>query len=288
MNSVIQLEIDQAMLWNNVEIETPMCKFDGVDGFEWSVVCQTREVLRRYPHLILKVKRNNFNHRFSCDITAKSPNGKDRSFSVEIDHADLRPYIVNGRITFNITATCVIPFCHKTDATNAKLQLQPFEIVEKCDDLYDLKIVTEKDNFILAHKGFLLTMSPVFNAMFTHNTKESQTGVIEIKDFDHATVKSAINLLYGHLLEPKSIQDVVGVLRFAEKYIIKTVVIHFETWLNENITVDNFDCVVKHAWDHSSDKLKEICARFYRQHIKPELRDVNPDVVADMARLSLS
>uniref|UniRef100_A0A7E4UMR4 BTB domain-containing protein n=1 Tax=Panagrellus redivivus TaxID=6233 RepID=A0A7E4UMR4_PANRE len=207
-------------------------------------------------------------------------------YSKKFPHSNLKlNCIVNDRVIIVVTATYCVPYITKTDAHSCKLQFQPYEFVDQSCETYDFEIITVEGGRVLAHKGFLSMVSPVLNSMYTHNTKEAQTGVVTIKDFDHAIVNTAVDLLYGRLFEPKTVQDVISMLRFAEKYIIKAVITRLTGWLVENIIVDNLPLITQYAWKHSSEKLKIICARFYRKLTK--VCYIDPDIVADMAKLSL-
>ncbi|KAI6234925.1 hypothetical protein M3Y99_00743800 [Aphelenchoides fujianensis] len=66
-------------------------------------------------------------------------------------------------------------------------------------------------------KLFLQAQSDVFDAMFTHDSQEKQTGVIEIKDAKAATVERLVRYLYtGRVEEPKEVA--ADLLPLAVKY----------------------------------------------------------------------
>uniref|UniRef100_A0A7E4V529 BTB domain-containing protein n=1 Tax=Panagrellus redivivus TaxID=6233 RepID=A0A7E4V529_PANRE len=169
-------------------------------------------------------------------------------------------------------------FKHR-DTANIKIQLVLETIPDKsvialpcptayefaARDTFDVAFAVDGDK-VPAHRGFLAMMSPVFQAMFTHDTKESQTGVIEITDFDLATVTNAMNLCYGNDTGPKSVLDAISISRFADKYDIQSAMKHCDEALATHLTKKNFAQIAKHAWEFNKDGLKQHCIAFFKKH----------------------
>uniref|UniRef100_A0A7E4UMW2 BTB domain-containing protein n=1 Tax=Panagrellus redivivus TaxID=6233 RepID=A0A7E4UMW2_PANRE len=296
------------MLQDGETFRTGMRTIPGVNNFEWEVICntslQTRVSRKGYKDIvgieivnkdetdigkftfsvfmdklpIPVIKRCNYQTQYS---------GNDPEFYFYHDdifnHCESDDFVIIATVNYKLPSFCKLTSGDGDDV----IQLFPIDLVKASDDdVSDLEIVVG-DRKLKAHKGFLSMISPVFNAMFTHTTKEAQTGVVTIKDFDHATVKAAIDLLYGQPFEPQSIQDVIGILRFAEKYIIKGATDRLETWLIDHLTVDDFGAVIKHAWDHNSDKLKNICGQFYYDNLEftlsPGFRQLDAGIAKELA-----
>uniref|UniRef100_A0A7E4VPK4 BTB domain-containing protein n=1 Tax=Panagrellus redivivus TaxID=6233 RepID=A0A7E4VPK4_PANRE len=138
------------------------------------------------------------------------------------------------------------------------------------------------DGKIQVHSGFLSLISPVFQAMFTHNTKEAKTGVVNITDFDKKTVERVVNLCYGRDLETESTSEVVDMLRFADKYDIKAVVKNLEAIIEADLNNTNFCVITQYAWDLNRDSLKKACGKHFRQNhglsITPEFAQMSGPV----------
>uniref|UniRef100_A0A7E4VN03 BTB domain-containing protein n=1 Tax=Panagrellus redivivus TaxID=6233 RepID=A0A7E4VN03_PANRE len=147
------------------------------------------------------------------------------------------------------------------------LNLNVFELIaESQQDVTDAEF-SFVDGKIKIHRGILSAISPVFYAMFTHDTKEAKTGVINITDFDMKTAKSVINLCYGRNVETESIPEVVDMLRFADKYDIKAVVKKLEAIIEADLDKFNFCAITQYAWDLDRDNLKTACGKYYRKNL---------------------
>uniref|UniRef100_A0A7E4V3U0 BTB domain-containing protein n=1 Tax=Panagrellus redivivus TaxID=6233 RepID=A0A7E4V3U0_PANRE len=134
-------------------------------------------------------------------------------------------------------------------------------------DPVDVAFAVDGDK-LPAHRGFLSGLSPVFRAMFTHDTVEARTGFIEITDFDMVTVTNAINFCYGNDTGPKSVSEVLSMSRFADKYDIQPVVKRCEKALSTHITLENFCDIADYVWTLTRDELKSPCIEFFRQNPK--------------------
>jgi hypothetical protein len=90
--------------------------------------------------------------------------------------------------------------------------------------LTDLTIITSCDEVLKAHKSILSARSDVFKAMFTNNTKENQTGVIEMKATLSNVVKDFLSFIYCDTSSFR-LKDAVGfeteLYNVAEKYEIE-------------------------------------------------------------------
>uniref|UniRef100_A0A7E4UZR4 BTB domain-containing protein n=1 Tax=Panagrellus redivivus TaxID=6233 RepID=A0A7E4UZR4_PANRE len=102
--------------------------------------------------------------------------------------------------------------------------------------------------------------------MFTHDTAEAKNGEVDITDFDFETVKTAIDFCYGREMKTPSIETVVGMLRFADKYDIKSVTDQLVKMPRLNLSNENFPAIVLYAYDCSKDDLFEECCKFFEDH----------------------
>uniref|UniRef100_A0A7E4W5G3 BTB domain-containing protein n=1 Tax=Panagrellus redivivus TaxID=6233 RepID=A0A7E4W5G3_PANRE len=128
---------------------------------------------------------------------------------------------------------------------------------------FDIAFLVDEER-IDAHLHFLKLISPVFYAMFTHDTKEAASNEVTITDFDADTVRNAIDYCYGkHVC--LQLADILGVLRFADKYDIKAVTNRLEGYLAESVTRATFDPIAKYAHTFTKPVLLHKCAEFYRR-----------------------
>uniref|UniRef100_A0A7E4UST0 BTB domain-containing protein n=1 Tax=Panagrellus redivivus TaxID=6233 RepID=A0A7E4UST0_PANRE len=129
----------------------------------------------------------------------------------------------------------------------------------------DFEIVVDSKT-LKVHKSFLSLISPVFHASFSHDTLESRTGKQTIDNFDFDTVKAALDYCYGHRLKDASVNNIVEILRFADKYDIKDVVTQLESVPTSNLSVENFAIIVHYAYYCSKDSLLQACIQFFMKH----------------------
>uniref|UniRef100_A0A7E4VNM2 BTB domain-containing protein n=1 Tax=Panagrellus redivivus TaxID=6233 RepID=A0A7E4VNM2_PANRE len=139
-----------------------------------------------------------------------------------------------------------------------------FKDAPRCES--DAEIVVG-NNRIKVHRYMLSLMSPVFQAYFQHDTQESQTGVINITDFEFQTVKNVIDFAYGRDIEEKPISEIIGMLQFADKYDIKTIT-KLENCLHTNLHPETFSTLAQHAWSFDNKELQTKCAQYYRDNVQ--------------------
>uniref|UniRef100_A0A7E4VR92 BTB domain-containing protein n=1 Tax=Panagrellus redivivus TaxID=6233 RepID=A0A7E4VR92_PANRE len=245
------------------KFETPECQFDDLDGLSFSVVCEP------YAYYVsgtydLKVNiKSKPAFDFSCAVE-NAPVVVSGSY-VYIGQSAIKPLCKDGKCTLTVTVKHQSGISVKTVAASC-IQLQTHEIIGNAKDSTDAKIVVGRKT-IKIHRGFLSTISPVFKAMFAHNTKESNDGIVNIRDMDAAVVKESIDLLYGRSVELKTIPQAIGILQFFEKYLIKGAIDRVESWVADYLNLEDFCAVIKHAWDHSSEKLQKRCRAFFRDNL---------------------
>uniref|UniRef100_A0A7E5A0H7 BTB domain-containing protein n=1 Tax=Panagrellus redivivus TaxID=6233 RepID=A0A7E5A0H7_PANRE len=172
-------------------------------------------------------------------------------------HEKLRRIFVDGRlsITCNVEFDVTVPFSfliprlmRHTDRISAD-----FEIVVGLDRLK-------------VHKSLLSLISPVFNAMLSHDTAEAKSGKVDIKDFDFETVKAAIDFCYGREPENLCVDTIVGILRFADKYDIQAVTEELSKIPLTNLAPETFATIAHFAYNCSKHKLFKGCCDYFKDH----------------------
>uniref|UniRef100_A0A7E4UUG0 BTB domain-containing protein n=1 Tax=Panagrellus redivivus TaxID=6233 RepID=A0A7E4UUG0_PANRE len=129
---------------------------------------------------------------------------------------------------------------------------------------YKLNVQNEP---IQVHRHFLALLSPVFHAMFTHDTVESRTGKSEIQGIDYKSVVSAIDFCYGRKLDLSDTNNVIGILRFGDRYDIKSITATLQyVPFTDKINERTFCNVLSYAYDMSLGALTFSCAEYFRQN----------------------
>uniref|UniRef100_A0A7E4ZU54 BTB domain-containing protein n=1 Tax=Panagrellus redivivus TaxID=6233 RepID=A0A7E4ZU54_PANRE len=172
-----------------------------------------------------------------------------------------------------LRAKVLAEFAGKTEgdpeAGCALLSLRIPDILDILGDMdhypTDAELVVDGQS-IKVHCHFLCMLSPVFQACFSHDTRESMTGIIEITDFDLDVVQSVVDFCYGRQLD-KPILHIVSMLRFADKYDIKCVTKKLGHYPSAHLNLDNFCIMARYAWDLEKDGLKEDCIQLYRRNL---------------------
>uniref|UniRef100_A0A7E4ZX03 BTB domain-containing protein n=1 Tax=Panagrellus redivivus TaxID=6233 RepID=A0A7E4ZX03_PANRE len=193
----------------------------------------------------------------------------------------------------DIKICCHVIFQH-VEPVRKPVEKAPFalnfkKVLGVCQDKNSDAEIHVDDNCIKIHRHYFAMISPVFNAMFNNDTKEKQTGIVEIKDMDYLTVVDSVNLCYGQPLEDKTTQEIINILIFGDKYFIKAIMSKAEEWLLDNLHPFNFCTILSYAWEGSNEKLKTACARYYRRHVDPialtqEFGELDKEVLAGLIK----
>ncbi|KAK7803442.1 hypothetical protein U0070_011917 [Myodes glareolus] len=116
-----------------------------------------------------------------------------------------------------------------------------------------------------AHKAILAARSPVFRAMFEHDTEESRKNRIEIHDLEPEVFKAMMGFIYtGKEPDLHSIAD--AVLAAADKYGLERLKVMCESALFRDLTVENAAHTLFLADLHSTRHLKTQVLNFITAH----------------------
>uniref|UniRef100_A0A7E4W9L4 BTB domain-containing protein n=1 Tax=Panagrellus redivivus TaxID=6233 RepID=A0A7E4W9L4_PANRE len=129
----------------------------------------------------------------------------------------------------------------------------------------DLVICCGDDRYEI-HKTTLRKISPVFEAMLQNSYATKSNNELEIHDFNFKTVETVLNTCLCRPCGEISVELAVDVLRFVEKYVIKSVFEKFEEVIERNLSIDNFFEVLRCAYDCTRKDLFETCAAFYKKN----------------------
>uniref|UniRef100_A0A7E4ZQS6 BTB domain-containing protein n=1 Tax=Panagrellus redivivus TaxID=6233 RepID=A0A7E4ZQS6_PANRE len=150
------------------------------------------------------------------------------------------------------------------------IKLAPIMLHELIDEskphCSDARVTIGMDE-IKVQRGFLSMISPVFHAMFSPETKESKTGVVKITDFTVATVRNALDYCYGVDLNVDTVEEVIDMLRFYDKYDIQPTIAKLEARLKELMNTSNFAPIAAYAWQYSREMLQAECGRMFHKNM---------------------
>uniref|UniRef100_A0A7E4VKD1 BTB domain-containing protein n=1 Tax=Panagrellus redivivus TaxID=6233 RepID=A0A7E4VKD1_PANRE len=158
------------------------------------------------------------------------------------------------------------------------------EFISMDSDFFDATIRVE-DGEIKVNRGFLSMISPVFGAMFHHDTEESKTGMINITDFTHKTIQNVLDYCYGRNTTHTTPATVIDMIRFCDKYIIKPPMEKLHTWLKRNCTIKNFAAIADYAWQNDDKSLQGKCGQVFNKNLEklcgcPDFIQLGATVVA--------
>uniref|UniRef100_A0A7E4UNW7 BTB domain-containing protein n=1 Tax=Panagrellus redivivus TaxID=6233 RepID=A0A7E4UNW7_PANRE len=123
-----------------------------------------------------------------------------------------------------------------------------------------------KDDRYEVHKDVLTKISPVFEKKLEHDFIETGSNMIEINDFDFATIEAVMNLCYGRPLDNISVGLTLDILYFAAKYRMTDITVEFESRLVHSLSITNFCAVLQYVNNCERTKLFAECAEFYKRN----------------------
>uniref|UniRef100_A0A7E4ZRD8 BTB domain-containing protein n=1 Tax=Panagrellus redivivus TaxID=6233 RepID=A0A7E4ZRD8_PANRE len=129
----------------------------------------------------------------------------------------------------------------------------------------DVELVVDS-GVVPAHKSFLSPISPVFNAMFSHNTTEAKSNRVKITDFDVESVQSAMDYRSGRKLKTISAETGINMLRFCDNHGIVAVIGELERLATLIPSTENFCQIVRYAYECNRDGIMADCCKFFEDH----------------------
>lgn len=125
----------------------------------------------------------------------------------------------------------------------------------------DFKIETNDGEVLDAHKSFLAGHSPVFKAMFQHDTEESRNSRVKLEDINGKAMKEVLRYIYtGVLKNGKEVAK--DVLVAADKYQIDGLKTRCCEILVKEVTSENAAKMIKIADDVQNETLFQRCMEF--------------------------
>jgi len=101
----------------------------------------------------------------------------------------------------------------------------------------DFRIICQGE-VIPCHRAILSSRSEIFGAMLEHNMKESETGEVEINDFNLRTMKAVVLYMYTGEVE-QSQENAEQLMKAADKYGLEELKKSIEDELLEGVRIEN-------------------------------------------------
>lgn len=120
----------------------------------------------------------------------------------------------------------------------------------------DIVVRVEEEDFRLL-KSVLGARSPVFAAMFRHETRETISGVVPISDCSVDTFHTFARYLYTGKVDELSPANVFDLFRVADKYLVKDLADDCVDYMRNTLSVDTFCDTVQVALDHEDELLMD-------------------------------
>lgn len=119
-----------------------------------------------------------------------------------------------------------------------------------------------------AHKLVLATRSPVFAAMFKHETSEKQSGIVNIPDCDPESFPEFLDYIYSGKLENISVRSAVHVYKTADKYDVQALKKFCVEYMTQNLKIDNFCDIVVLAEEYDEALLFSAAQKFFNRNLR--------------------
>uniref|UniRef100_A0ABD2WHE9 BTB domain-containing protein n=1 Tax=Trichogramma kaykai TaxID=54128 RepID=A0ABD2WHE9_9HYME len=156
----------------------------------------------------------------------------------------------------------------------------------------DVNLRTRCGKVLQAHKLVLASVSPVFEAMFTHNTLESKNNFVDIKDISHETLVEMLRCIYSGTIEVDDTVLICELLKAADKYQIENLKNACENVLSTCFTNENVLDMITLADKHNAQFLKNKATNFIKCNMKTlidseEMKKFAQPLILDVIRLMI-
>ncbi|XP_049769586.1 nuclear factor NF-kappa-B p100 subunit-like [Schistocerca cancellata] len=118
---------------------------------------------------------------------------------------------------------------------------------------------------LVVHRAVLVAGSPVFAAMFRHDTAESRGGLVDIADVEGPVLRELLTYLYT-LRAPQLASLAPRLLAAADKYGVASLKAQCEQQLAAGLTVDNAAATAVLAVRHCCPGLRETAVSYINGH----------------------
>lgn len=257
--------------------------------------------------VLLETENNDHVSPVWCHVKISLIDSENKEFTVQKIRAWFFPHIGFGTDHFinkgifknasdassllkddKLVILCNITFLDKTANLQFDNYSEQMKMLLYNSDFTDV-ILRVDDEEIDAHKAILAANSPVFYAMFQHDTKESEEHVIEIVDCEFDVLKELIRYMYTGMV--KNFENIaIDLSIMAEKYKISELKTMCENYLSHNKSIENCVGLYLHAKLHNFTDLEDEVKVFIRDNIKDiidtaefvSMKQTHPEIMLDL------
>lgn len=183
-------------------------------------------------------------------------------------------YLQNDRLTVECIATVIKELPVPETKSFPRIEVPPSNMAEHFGSLLETDLGVDV-TFSLgaetfpAHKIVLATRSPVFKAELYGPTKEEGMGPITIKDVQPYVFRALLHFIYTDSMPPLDDLEaddhsemIRHLLVAADRYAIERLKLICQSFLCENLDVQNVATTLALADQHNYDKLKDACIEY--------------------------
>lgn len=134
------------------------------------------------------------------------------------------------------------------------------------EEFYDTTLYVKGKTF-MAHRVILTARSPVFAAMFKHDTVENQTGVITISDCDPDSFQEFLKYVYCGELENISFRSALHLYKTADKYDVQELKQFCVEYMEYNLRAENVCDVIVLAEECEETGLLAAAQDFFNSNL---------------------
>jgi speckle-type POZ protein len=116
------------------------------------------------------------------------------------------------------------------------------------------------------HKAIIGAQSPVFAAMFEHNTEEKNKNQIEITDLEPEIVHEMFRFIYSGTVEDLE-KNAFGLLTAGDKYGLIRLKAICEREIASKLCLETAVPAAIAGYLHNAHELKDLASRFILQHV---------------------
>uniref|UniRef100_A0A0K0F3D5 Speckle-type POZ protein-like (inferred by orthology to a human protein) n=1 Tax=Strongyloides venezuelensis TaxID=75913 RepID=A0A0K0F3D5_STRVS len=152
---------------------------------------------------------------------------------------------------------------HDNPQTSMNISIPQSKLSFDYGNLYDSSsfydcVIKVEDKEIKAQKAILAVRSPAFHEIFTSASDESQTNIIEIKDFNVKVVENMLKFIYND--EVSDIEDMANeIFEIANKYKLDRLKAISEQSMCDSLTTDNVLERFALSDKYPTERLKKCC-----------------------------
>lgn len=132
--------------------------------------------------------------------------------------------------------------------------------------------VGEKE--LRAHRDILRIRSKVFESMLTHDTMESNSGIVNIPDCDPQAMEQFLIYVYSGKVDTLDQSNMLGLYYIADKYESKSLKEECCNYIKKSLSPTNFCDVIQLALNHSDSNLLEYTTEYFLNNVLDILQTV--------------